>query len=252
MTQIVTSVEQLQQVRRGTLNGSVGLVPTMGALHQGHLSLMERCRQENDHTIASIFVNPTQFNSKEDLDKYPNTLQADVESLTRLQVDVIFTPRYEDLYADGYRYRVSESQLSGSLCGAHRPGHFDGVLSVVLKLLNLAQADRAYFGEKDWQQLELIRGMAEAFFLPTTIVPCPTVREHDGLAMSSRNLRLTPEAREKAPLIYRELTSGRSLPEIQKNLEEAGFHVDYLTEEHGRKLVAAWLDNVRLIDNVAL
>ena len=171
------------QVRAGL---TLGFVPTMGALHEGHLSLVRRSREENDLTLVSIFVNPTQFDDPADLAKYPRTLETDLATLETEGADFVFRPREPDLYADNYRYRVTESGLSTVMEGAYRPGHFDGVLTVVFKLLQIISAERAYFGEKDWQQLTLVRGMVEAFFLSTTIVACATVRETDGLAVSSR------------------------------------------------------------------
>ena len=170
---------------------SVGFVPTMGALHAGHRSLLERARAENDAVVLSIFVNPAQFNDPGDLERYPRTLEEDL-ALAGTLVDHVLVPDPRDMYPDGYQYRVSEHGLSATLEGAHRPGHFDGVLTVVLKLLNLVRPDRAYFGEKDRQQLELVQGMVRAFHLGVAIVPCPTVRDPDGLAQSSRNRRLSP------------------------------------------------------------
>jgi pantoate--beta-alanine ligase len=156
------------------------------------------------------------------------------------------------MYQDGYRYQITEKEFSKLLCGAHRPGHFDGVLTVVMKLLNLAQARRAYFGEKDFQQLELIRGMAQAFFMSVEIVGCPTLREKDGLAMSSRNLLLAPTDREKAPLLAKELRRKGTPEEIRARLNALGFRVDYVEELRGRRFAAAFLGSVRLIDNVSL
>ncbi|MGZ3689254.1 MAG: pantoate--beta-alanine ligase, partial [Bdellovibrionota bacterium] len=200
MPRIFESVAEWKKFRP-ELSGGLGFVPTMGALHEGHLSLCERSREENAGTLVSLFVNPTQFNDPRDLERYPRTLEADLEKLTRAGVDYVLCPSSSELYPDDYRFRVSESEKSVLLCGAHRPGHFDGVLTVVLKLLNLAGADAAYFGEKDFQQLTLIREMTEALFHPTRIVGCPTVREADGLAMSSRNRLLSPEARKLAPAL---------------------------------------------------
>jgi pantoate--beta-alanine ligase len=237
---------------------SIGLVPTMGALHEGHESLFRRARKENDVAIATIFVNPTQFDHAEDLEKYPKTLQKDVEMLERVGMDAVFIPRSKDeLYPDAYQYRVSENDFSKVLCGAHRPGHFEGMLTVVLKLLNLARADRAYFGEKDYQQLTLIRGMAEAFFLSTEIVGCPTVREFDGLAKSSRNVRLSKDERMEAPALYAAMTEEKDVLKARARIERAGFEVDYLEDVslpngESRRFAAASLGSVRLIDNVPL
>jgi len=236
-------------VRRGI---SLGYVPTMGALHEGHLSLVERSRTENDRTLVSIFVNPTQFDDPADLDAYPRTLERDLALLDVAGVDFVLLPRAEEMYCDGFRYRVSETELSTTLEGVHRPGHFDGVLTVVLKLLHIAAAERAYFGEKDWQQLSLVRGMADAFFLPTTIVACPTVRESSGLALSSRNARLTAPDRVRAATLHRVLTSAATTNDAIDQLTDAGFAVDYVADRDGRRLAAVRLAGVRLIDSVPL
>ena len=229
-----------------------GVVPTMGALHDGHLSLVQRSRTENDLTLVTLFVNPTQFDDPTDLAKYPRTLDADLATLEAEGTDFVFLPHESDLYPDGYRYRVSETSLSTAMEGAHRPGHFDGVLTVVLKLLQIASAGRAYFGEKDWQQLTLVQGMVEAFFVPTTIVACPTVREADGLAVSSRNRRLAPAARTQAPGFHAILSSAPSADAAARELSASGFAVDYVEDRDGRRLGAVRLGDVRLIDNVSL
>jgi pantoate--beta-alanine ligase len=241
--------ERATQMRAGS---TLGFVPTMGALHEGHLSLVRRSRAENDRTLVSIFVNPTQFDDPSDLDRYPRTLEEDRAMLRAEGADFLYLPREADLYPDGYRYRVCEKGLSTELEGAHRPGHFDGVLTVVMKLLMIASADRAYFGEKDWQQLTLVQGMADAFFLPTAIVACPTVREADGLAMSSRNTRLPPRDRQKAPHLYLALSSAPTAEQAQLDLRGAGFDVDYVEDRADRRLGAVRLGDVRLIDNVPL
>jgi pantoate--beta-alanine ligase len=241
--------ERQTQVRAGL---TLGLVPTMGALHEGHLSLVRRSLAENDRTLVTIFVNPTQFDDATDLQRYPRTLEADLETLRALGTHFVFLPRESDLYPDGYRYRVRETQRSFVLEGAHRPGHFEGVLTVVLKLLNIAAADRAYFGEKDWQQLALVRGMAGAFFIPTAIVGCPIVRDGDGLALSSRNERLGADDRKRAPRLHRALASSESVDAAAEALRADGFVVDYVDEVDGRRLAAVRLGGVRLIDNVPI
>jgi pantoate--beta-alanine ligase len=233
------------------LGQSVGFVPTMGALHAGHRALLERARAENDTVVLSIFVNPTQFNDPGDLERYPRTVDADL-ALAGALVDHVLVPDPKEMYPDGYRYRVTEHAQSATLEGAHRPGHFDGVLTVVLKLLNLVRPDRAYFGEKDRQQLELVQGMVRALHLPVDIVPCPTVRDPDGLAQSSRNRRLSPGARARAsafPRILREAPDARSAAQALKG---AGFGVDYVEDREGVRLGAIRLEDVRLIDNVRL
>jgi pantoate--beta-alanine ligase len=247
---ILRSAPELQAELSGP-KGTVGFVPTMGALHEGHLSLVRRSREENTVTVVSIFVNPTQFNDKKDFENYPITFSDDCAMLEKAGVDFLFYPSYEELYADNYRYRISESDLSHVLCGAHRPGHFDGVLTVVMKLLNLVNADRAYFGEKDFQQMELVAGMAKAFFMKTKILGCPTVRESDGLAMSSRNRRLSPNERTRAANFPAILSRpGLSLSERRELLAREGFDVDYVEERANRRFGAVRLGDVRLIDNV--
>ncbi|MEN0057194.1 MAG: pantoate--beta-alanine ligase [Bdellovibrio sp.] len=251
MSVVLQSPRECQQWRRQQ-QGSVGFVPTMGALHSGHAELLRRARQENDRVVLSIFVNPTQFNDPQDLQKYPKTWEQDVALAREHGVDAIFYPRYDDMYPDGYRYKVTENQFSLLLDGAHRPGHFDGVLSVVMKLLNLVAPHKAYFGEKDFQQLTLIQGMVQSFFMPLEVVPVPTVREDDGLAKSSRNIRLSPLERQKAPAIYKALRESTTAEEAARRLTEQGFIVDYVTDIHSRRFVAAKLGEVRLIDNVEI
>jgi pantoate--beta-alanine ligase len=239
--------------RRRSFDGRcVGFVPTMGALHRGHESLVERCRKENDVVVVSIFVNPTQFNDGKDLDRYPRTLDRDLQVVERLGVDHVLTPATADLYPHGYRFRMEPDKSYLVMEGAHRPGYLQGVLTVVLKLLNLVRADRAYFGEKDYQQLMVVTDMVRDFFVPTEIVPCPTLREESGLAMSSRNALLSPEARERAACLFRALTNCASAAEARAALEAQGFIVDYIEERWGRRLAAAFLEGVRLIDNVSM
>ncbi|MFK7915046.1 MAG: pantoate--beta-alanine ligase [Pseudomonadales bacterium] len=244
------------QQARGLIQDSVGFVPTMGGLHAGHAALLERCVAENTVSVLSIYVNPTQFNNADDLAHYPDTLSDDLAMAERLGVDLVLLPAYAELYADDYRFKLLETSLSGELCGEHRPGHFDGVLTVVMKLLNIVRPDRAYFGEKDYQQFELIRDMCAAFFLPVHIVPCPTVREHDGLAMSTRNLRLTPQDRALAASFPELLRNSATDQAARLALSAAGFEVDYVVTRAGRRFAAASVGQgeheVRLIDNIAL
>jgi len=230
---------------------SVGFVPTMGALHSGHRALLARARAENDCVVLSIFVNPTQFNDPTDLAKYPRTLEADLVVAAGF-IDHVIVPVAEEMYPDNYAYRVTEDTLSRRLEGKHRPGHFDGVLTVVLKLLNVVQPARAYFGEKDWQQLRLVQGMVRALLLPVEIVACPTEREADGLALSSRNRRLATAARVRAGQFPHILRSAPSADAAAAALKQSGFEVDYVADEAGVRLGAVHLDNVRLIDNVRL
>ncbi len=230
---------------------SVGFVPTMGALHAGHEALLARARAENERVVLSVFVNPTQFDDPRDLERYPRTLEADLD-LARPHCDAVLAPGPREFYPDDYRFRVTESELSRRWEGAHRPGHFDGVLTVVLKLLNVVQPTRAYFGWKDWQQLELVREMVRAVLLPVEIVGCATVRDADGLALSSRNRRLSPVARAQAAAFPRVLTSAPNAASAAAALRGLGFIVDYVEDTAGVRVGAVRLEGVRLIDNVAL
>jgi pantoate--beta-alanine ligase len=249
---LLKSAEAVRRFRSKHAGKSLGLVPTMGALHEGHLSLVRRSVKENDATIVSIFVNPTQFDRATDLAAYPSHQGHDLSLLEACDVAAVFTPDYDTLYPDDFRYRIGESELSGRFCGAHRPGHFEGVLTVVMKLLNIVRPERAYFGEKDYQQLLLVEGMCRAFFLDVRIVACPVIRDVDGLAMSSRNRRLTAAQRRRAPALYHALTTAGSPGPARRDLEKKGFKVDYVEEFQGRRLAAAHLGRTRLIDNVPI
>lgn len=251
MTEVVGSVEEWRTIR-AELTSDLGFVPTLGALHEGHLSLIRRSQEENPRTVVSIFLNPTQFNDPADLDRYPKTQEEDRRKLEAAGVDFLFLPSREVVYPDDYRYRVTENRLSRILCGEHRPGHFDGVLTVCLRLFNIIRPTRAYFGEKDYQQLQLVDGMVRSFFLELEIVPCPIVRESDGLALSSRNKLLSSEARTLAGEFARTLRDGSDPAEISEQLERLGFTVEYVTEIEGRRFGAVVLDGVRLIDNVPM
>lgn len=254
MTKIIKSVKEWNDLyfEENLTPSQLGFVPTMGALHKGHASLIERSVSENKRTVVSIFVNPTQFNDPNDLKKYPKTFEQDFKMMGDLNVDYLFFPSYEELYADNFAYQLHENSLSKILCGAYRSGHFDGVLTVVLKLLNIIKAGKTYFGEKDYQQYKLIKGMAETFFLRTEIIACPTVRDEDGLALSSRNLLLSPEERKFALNFPKLLCANKSCNEIKLELEQLGFTVDYIEEYDGRRLGAVYAGKVRLIDNVKL
>lgn len=240
------------QAYRAELRGTVGFVPTMGALHAGHMSLIEVALNENDHVLVSIFVNPTQFDQSSDLEHYPHQLAADLSQLEEAGVTAVFLPDYQALYPDNYNYQIIEKELSQRFCGAHRAGHFDGVLSVVMKLLNLTASNKAYFGEKDYQQLQLIKGMVAAFFIQCEIISCPIIREPDGLAMSSRNVRLSAVERKIAPEFYTTLINQDTLQDKISHLNDIGFEVDYLERLDDRLLAAARLGQVRLIDNVPI
>ncbi len=252
MLQVIDSLERFKHYRMSLGEHSLGFVPTMGALHEGHASLLRRSVDENNTTVLSVFVNPTQFDQSNDLNQYPRTFAADRQLAEDLGVDVLLYPQAEEIYPDQYTYKVTESALSRRLCGAHRRGHFDGVLTVVMKLLNLTRPRRAYFGEKDFQQLALVRGMVAAFFMDVEIVGCPTVRETDGLAASSRNGNLNAEDRRRASSFPELLRSPIPVDQIARTLAEQGFGIDYIEEIEDRRFGAVHLGQVRLIDNVPL
>lgn len=279
MIPILRTVADLRARVRGwkSEGATLGVVPTMGALHDGHLSLVRAAQRDCDRVIVTIFVNPKQFNNPDDLAKYPRTETADAALLAPLGVDAVFAPDADQLYPDGFATFVRVTGISERLEGLHRPGHFDGVATVVAKLFGITLADRAYFGEKDWQQLQIVRRMAADLNLPTEVVACPTIRESDGLARSSRNTRLSSEARAVASALPREMSgaaramrTGMPVPQAlaaaTAGLLAAGFEqVDYMdlcdaetllwidrVDGPARLLAAAWVGGVRLIDNIAV
>ena len=256
----------------------VGFVPTMGNLHAGHFSLVEIAKRHADRIVASVFVNPTQFGPNEDFARYPRTLDADADGLDAHGCDVLFAPSMAEMYPDGAdnAVRIRVPGITTILDGAHRPGHFDGVATVVARLFNMVQPDVAVFGQKDYQQLQVIRGLVRDLAFPIAIVAAPTARADDGLALSSRNQYLSDAEREIAPEIHRTLLAmrdavraGEALDAVasvaSRRLAAAGFVVDYAAihrtdlgaPEHGQRnglvaLVAARLGSTRLIDNLAL
>jgi len=260
-----------------TAGEGVGVVPTMGALHQGHLSLVSAAKRDCARVIVTIFVNPTQFNNPADLAKYPRTEATDAALLAPFGVDVIFAPPADEVYPDGFATHVSVAGISDPLEGAHRPGHFDGVATVVAKLFGMTQADRAYFGRKDWQQLQVVQRLVADLNLAVMVIGCETIREVDGLAMSSRNQRLDAAARAKAPALYQAMQQaaaairgGAPVPATLKRARgqvlAAGFEeVEYIElrsaamldrvttlDAPARLLAAAVIGGVRLIDNIAV
>lgn len=276
---VVRRVAELREaVARWRAAGeSIGLVPTMGALHEGHLTLVRRAKAENARAVGTLFVNPTQFAPHEDLASYPRDEANDLVQFAAAGADLVFAPAVEEMYPSGFATTVTVAGLTDHLCGPHRPGHFAGVATVVSKLLNQAQADAAYFGEKDWQQLQVIRRLAADLDIPTRIVGVPTVREADGLALSSRNRYLSPEQRRIALALPRGLadlagrvTDGRLVAReteaMRDSLIAAGFdRVDYvevcdaetlqplervLRPDRARVFAAAWIGRTRLIDNM--
>ncbi|MCL2305516.1 MAG: pantoate--beta-alanine ligase [Planctomycetaceae bacterium] len=258
--------------------GAVGFVPTMGALHEGHLSLVREAKKQCECVVVSIFVNPTQFGPSEDFSKYPRSLESDCELLRRENVDFVFAPAVETVYPKGFETYVEVGSVAEPLEGRFRPGHFRGVASVVLKLFNMVRSDAAFFGQKDFQQVRVIQKMIDDLNVPVRLVVCPTVRESDGLAMSSRNRYLTPQQREDALVLYRCLTKATlricgeqnvDLAAVRREMEQMilavkGAGIDYvsfadpqtLQEVHSLKnlekvvlLLAVRIGTTRLIDN---
>jgi pantoate--beta-alanine ligase len=279
VTEILRTVADLRaRVARWRAEGAVvGVVPTMGALHEGHLSLVRAAQADCGRVIVTIFVNPKQFDRPEDLLRYPRTEESDAALLRPLGVDVVFAPAPAEVYPAGFVSTVSVAGPALQLEGRHRPGHFDGVATVVTKLFGMTGATRAYFGEKDWQQLQVVRRLAADLNLDIEVIGCPTDRDPDGLARSSRNVRLSASARAAAAALPRAMQrAARALREgvpaeaaldtAETALLDAGFApVDYLALCDGatleplaaarpgaRLLAAAWIDGVRLIDNIAL
>lgn len=280
MPAIVRTRQQMSEVSDLlTKSGeSLGFVPTMGALHPGHISLVERAARENRHVVVSIFVNPIQFNNLEDLRLYPRTLEEDLRLLETTRCEYVFYPEPGEMYPDEITESYDFGSLGDVLEGKFRPGHFNGVAIVVRRLFDIVKPHRAYFGEKDFQQLAIVREMTRMLRLPVEIVPCPTLRDPDGLAMSSRNTRLTAEGRKNAVFLYQILTQTtlwaqqNSYGQIREYVIEAfrerpEFRLEYfeiadsrtllplserLPGQEAVALVAAWLENVRLIDNMRL
>ena len=248
----VFKTPKLWKKKRQELSGSLGFVPTLGGLHKGHLSLVRKSLEDNDHTVVSIFLNPHQFNDKEDFNNYPCSFKKDLEVLKSLGDVFIFAPSEEDMYPDDYRFSIKEKQISRMMCGASRPGFFEGVMTIVFKLFQIISPHRAYFGEKDYQQYLLISHMVKAFFMDVDIVHCPTVRDEKGLALSSRNELLTEGEKKKASQLYEALRGCASSEEVKQKLLEEGFQVDFVEEHFKRRFGAVFLGPVRLIDNISL
>ena len=250
---VFTDLDAWRDWRAGLGDSGPGFVPTMGALHAGHGSLLQRSVAENAKTVLSIYLNATQFNDAKDLAAYPSTLDADLQLAEDAGVDAVLLPSYAQIYPDDFSFRVVETRLSQGLCGADRPGHFTGVLTVVMKLLNLVRPAKAYFGLKDFQQYQLIKDVSAAFFLPVQIIGCDTVREADGLAMSSRNRRLDGCARAKAGQFNSILRDAATDDVARAQLQALGVRVDYVETRAGRRFGAIVLPSgegeVRLIDN---
>ena len=213
-------------------NKTIGLVPTMGALHEGHLSLIHKAREQNDLVVVSVFVNPIQFNNKEDLAKYPRTVEADCEKLSSAGADIAFVPSVEEMYPEPVNTVYHFGPIEEVMEGPRRPGHFSGDAVVVRRLFDLTKPNRAYFGEKDYQQIAIIRNLLEQIKYPIEIVPCPIVRAEDGLALSSRNMRLSAEARAVAPHIYATLQQAVEMSEVEDVETVHDFVIDTLSSFH--------------------
>ncbi len=273
---VCRTVEEVRAVRWADPTLHWGLVPTMGYLHEAHLSLVRRARSENDCVAVSIYVNPTQFSPDEDLDKYPRNLERDLELLQQESVDLVFTPTDTEIYPPGFQTTVNVSEVTQVLEGAARPTHFQGVTTVVAKLFNIVQPQRAYFGQKDAQQTVVVRRMVTDLNFNVDIVICPTVREEDGLALSSRNVRLSPEQRQAAPVLFQALSRAKAALEagerqgdrLRQLLAETVHaqplaRLDYVSVAHPDTLeeletvedrallsMAVFFADVRLIDNM--
>lgn len=276
---IFNTTKDLLQFREEQKNIQIGFVPTMGALHQGHLELIQLSKQQNDFTYVSIFVNPLQFNNKEDLEKYPRNLEKDIELLQSIDADALFAPTFNEVYHTGFTSdEIDLDFLNSILEGPKRPGHFEGVVKVVSILFKIIQPHKAYFGLKDFQQIKVIQEFVNQKKYPVQIVECPIVREKNGLAMSSRNIRLSENGREKAAQIYRWLMQAKQLYHQGKNIKDIeqiiiddiknnmDFQLDYFEIRNAHDLslpktnlssrlialIAVYLENVRLIDNIYL
>ena len=277
---VARKISELNKFLKRRVQGeTVGFVPTMGDLHEGHLSLFRRSKRENDWTAASIFVNPAQFNQREDFLKYHRNEKEDLKKARREGVDIVFLPSEKEFYPEGFQTWVIVDDLSQELCGPFRPGHFKGVATVVAKLLNLVQPTRAYFGLKDYQQFKIIERLVRDLNLPVQVVPCPTIREKDGLALSSRNRRLSPAERERAGRIYPALKTAAGEIKSRKNAGPRGLarifskrlrlekrdRLEYFKVVHPQTLLplktvrspallaaAVWIGKTRLIDNLIM
>ncbi|MBM4402990.1 MAG: pantoate--beta-alanine ligase [Candidatus Cloacimonetes bacterium] len=276
--QVIEHIAQMTALmEQGEICRPIGFVPTMGYLHQGHLSLVHRARQECRTVVVSIFVNPTQFGVNEDFDSYPRDLSRDLEMLEPMGVDIVFCPPVREMYPDGYQTFVDVEQLAQILCGARRPGHFRGVTTVVLKLVNIVKADLMYMGEKDFQQCVVLETMLRELNQACRIIRCPIVREADGLAMSSRNVYLSPEDRQKASCLHQAIQLAQRLcrdgkdkadeviPVLTELILSRGGQIDYIAivdhvslqpvdvvDTRSRLLLAVRFGKTRLIDNGAI
>lgn len=232
---------------------TIAFVPTMGNLHKGHLSLIKKARQHNDLVILSLFVNPTQFDDPQDYKHYPYTPDNDYQKARDCSVDVVFHPDKDSMYPDDYNFKIQTfAPMAQCMEGTSRPGHFDGMLTIVLKLLILIRPQKAYFSEKDYQQLILVRQLVEAFLIDTQIVACPVQREKSQLPLSSRNNKLSPEGYQKAQQFAAIIRRNESCSQIIHKLQSYQIELEYVEDHNNRRFAAVWIDGVRLIDNFDL
>src|SRR3989338_1247084 len=278
--EVITKISEMQTMVFSIKDRkeSIGFVPTMGALHEGHVSLMRSARDENDELVVSIYLNPTQFDNKEDFDNYPGQLDKDIEIVERENADVVFAPCTDEMYPEGFCTYVTQNKLTDTMCGRLRPGHFNGVTTIVTKLFNIVKPDKAYFGQKDYQQSVVVEKLVADLNMEIDVKVLPTVRDEDGLALSSRNKRLNPEERRSALCIYSSLLKAKSM--FASNIKDAKEIIEEMTSiikkaKHTRtdyisivnahtledvslineKVIAAvavWIGNTRLIDNIIL
>ena len=254
MTEIIRDISKWRDIRKNKIqnNTSIGLVMTMGNLHQGHVSLLQKSISENNISILTIFINPTQFDNESDLDNYPKTELEDINIATKLGINYILIFNKKDLYPDDYKYQIHTfSPISEIMEGKMRPNHFNGMLSIVLKMHCLIMPNKSYFGEKDYQQYHLIKEMIEAYLLPTEIIKCPIIRNNNNLALSSRNNRLNKKElilAEKFPEILSNFNINDE--QVKQELVNHNFKVDYIKTYNNRRFGAVYLNKIRLIDNV--
>ena len=244
---VIKTVADWHDIQSKLQPQTIGLVPTMGNLHRGHMSLIDASQRDNANTVVSCFVNPTQFNKTEDYDNYPTTKERDIELCAKMGVDFLFLPTPQTMYPCQYEVRMNENSLSQIMEGVHRPGHFEGVLTIVLKLLNIFSPNKVYFGQKDYQQLLLVKKMIRALFINTDVIACPTIRDQNGIALSSRNTRLSNSGLlklEKFAKIFHSPTTN-----LKERLKDIGVDVEYIENFDHRCFIAFFIENIRLIDN---
>ena len=252
MSQVIDSVVKWKKIRNTISSSNIGFVATMGCLHEGHKELILESKKNHTTTVVSIFINPHQFNNNQDLVTYPQTLEEDLVFLNDLKVDYVITPDKKMIYPDNYKFQVIEKNISQTVEGKHRPGFFEGILTAVLKLLVITRPEVAYFGEKDFEQYELIKEMAKAFLLDCKIQKVKTRREPSGLAYSSRNKNLTHSEKELASNIYYYLKNEKNPDKIKVELKNLGIKVEYICDHNQRRYIAAHINKTRLIDNIAV